>query len=172
MARLARTLARHVLPAMAVPGDPVLAGQSGHPRRRGRVRCGKKWKFEVGVFFQGVGPDAPDDKLLAIARTTGSSGPTMAGDPGAALCWLWTMVAYSRCTDPPPHRVSDECDDHEHLCSWMWQPSLSPGAEKLAPRRAIAAPWSCAAGPGLARRRCSTTRRAPARGRWAARSGG
>ena len=27
----------------------------------------KKWKFEVGVFFQGVGPDAPDDKLLAIA---------------------------------------------------------------------------------------------------------
>ena len=27
----------------------------------------KKWKFEVGVFFQGVGPDAADDKLLAIA---------------------------------------------------------------------------------------------------------
>src|SRR5262252_8512115 len=27
----------------------------------------KKWKFEVGVFFQGVGPDPPDDKLLAIA---------------------------------------------------------------------------------------------------------
>lgn len=27
----------------------------------------KKWKWEVGVFFQGVGPDAPDDKLLAIA---------------------------------------------------------------------------------------------------------
>src|SRR5262249_41926192 len=27
----------------------------------------KKWKFEVGVFFQGVGPDSPDDKLLAIA---------------------------------------------------------------------------------------------------------
>lgn len=27
----------------------------------------KKWKFEVGTFFQGVGPDAPDDKLLAIA---------------------------------------------------------------------------------------------------------
>ena len=27
----------------------------------------KKWKFEVGVFFQGVGPDAPDDKLLGIA---------------------------------------------------------------------------------------------------------
>src|SRR5262249_17837810 len=27
----------------------------------------KKWKFEVGVFFQGVGPDAPEDKLLAIA---------------------------------------------------------------------------------------------------------
>jgi deazaflavin-dependent oxidoreductase (nitroreductase family) len=27
----------------------------------------KKWKFEVGMFFQGVGPDAPEDKLLAIA---------------------------------------------------------------------------------------------------------
>ena len=27
----------------------------------------KKWKFEVGVFFQGVGPDSADDKLLAIA---------------------------------------------------------------------------------------------------------
>jgi len=27
----------------------------------------KKWKFEVGMFFQGVGPEAPDDKILAIA---------------------------------------------------------------------------------------------------------
>ena len=27
----------------------------------------KHWKFEVGVFFDGVGPDAPDDQLLAIA---------------------------------------------------------------------------------------------------------
>ena len=27
----------------------------------------KKWKLEIGVFFQGVGPDAPEDKLLAIA---------------------------------------------------------------------------------------------------------
>ena len=27
----------------------------------------KRWKFEVGIFFQGVGPDAPDEKLLAIA---------------------------------------------------------------------------------------------------------
>ena len=27
----------------------------------------KKWKFEVGMFFQGVGPDDPDEKLLAIA---------------------------------------------------------------------------------------------------------
>lgn len=25
------------------------------------------WKFEVGVFFDGVGPDAPDEQLLAIA---------------------------------------------------------------------------------------------------------
>jgi len=27
----------------------------------------KKWKFEVGVFFQGVGPDATEEKMLAIA---------------------------------------------------------------------------------------------------------
>ncbi len=28
------------------------------------LRC---WKFEVGMFFEGVGPDAPDSKLLEIA---------------------------------------------------------------------------------------------------------
>ncbi|REE98543.1 nitroreductase family deazaflavin-dependent oxidoreductase [Thermomonospora umbrina] len=27
----------------------------------------KRWKFEVGVFFDGVGPDAPDEDLLRIA---------------------------------------------------------------------------------------------------------
>jgi deazaflavin-dependent oxidoreductase (nitroreductase family) len=27
----------------------------------------KKWKFEVGVFFDGVGPDSTDAELLAIA---------------------------------------------------------------------------------------------------------
>jgi len=27
----------------------------------------KRWKFEVGVFFDGVGPDASDDELLRIA---------------------------------------------------------------------------------------------------------
>jgi hypothetical protein len=27
----------------------------------------KKWKFEVGVFFGGVGPDSPDDELRRIA---------------------------------------------------------------------------------------------------------
>jgi deazaflavin-dependent oxidoreductase (nitroreductase family) len=27
----------------------------------------KRWKFEVGTFFQGVGPDATDEQLLAIA---------------------------------------------------------------------------------------------------------
>jgi hypothetical protein len=26
----------------------------------------KKWKAEVGVFFDGIGPDASDDELLAI----------------------------------------------------------------------------------------------------------
>lgn len=27
----------------------------------------KKWKWEVGAFFDGVGPDAPDEELLRIA---------------------------------------------------------------------------------------------------------
>jgi deazaflavin-dependent oxidoreductase (nitroreductase family) len=27
----------------------------------------KRWKFEVGVFFDGVGPDASDERLLEIA---------------------------------------------------------------------------------------------------------
>jgi deazaflavin-dependent oxidoreductase (nitroreductase family) len=27
----------------------------------------KRWKFEVGAFFQGVGPDASDDELRRIA---------------------------------------------------------------------------------------------------------
>jgi deazaflavin-dependent oxidoreductase (nitroreductase family) len=27
----------------------------------------KRWKFEVGMFFDGVGPDASDEKLLEIA---------------------------------------------------------------------------------------------------------
>ena len=27
----------------------------------------KRWKFEVGMFFQGVGPDSPDDEIRRIA---------------------------------------------------------------------------------------------------------
>jgi deazaflavin-dependent oxidoreductase (nitroreductase family) len=27
----------------------------------------KRWKFEIGMFFQGVGPDASDTRLLEIA---------------------------------------------------------------------------------------------------------
>ncbi|MFL5822136.1 MAG: nitroreductase family deazaflavin-dependent oxidoreductase [Solirubrobacteraceae bacterium] len=27
----------------------------------------KRWKFEVGVFFKGVGPDSSDDELRAVA---------------------------------------------------------------------------------------------------------
>ncbi len=27
----------------------------------------RRWKFEVGTFFEGVGPDAPDEKLRQIA---------------------------------------------------------------------------------------------------------
>ena len=27
----------------------------------------KRWKFEIGVFFEGIGPDATDAELLAVA---------------------------------------------------------------------------------------------------------
>ncbi len=27
----------------------------------------RRWKFEIGVFFDGVGPDASDEELLAVA---------------------------------------------------------------------------------------------------------
>ena len=27
----------------------------------------KRWKFEVGVFFDGVGPDSTDEQLRAIS---------------------------------------------------------------------------------------------------------
>ena len=27
----------------------------------------KRWKFEVGVFFDGVGPDSSDEQILAVA---------------------------------------------------------------------------------------------------------
>ena len=27
----------------------------------------KRWKFEVGVFFDGIGPDSPEPELLAAA---------------------------------------------------------------------------------------------------------
>lgn len=44
----------------------------------------KRWKWEVGQFFQGVGPDAPDADLIAIApgypifRLTDRSGAATA----------------------------------------------------------------------------------------------
>ena len=28
----------------------------------------RRWKAEVGVFFDGVGPDSTDDQIRAIAR--------------------------------------------------------------------------------------------------------
>jgi hypothetical protein len=40
----------------------------------------KRWKFEVGVFFGGVGPDSPDEELRRIApdhpvfRVTATAG--------------------------------------------------------------------------------------------------
>jgi deazaflavin-dependent oxidoreductase (nitroreductase family) len=58
--RLALLLGRHrdERTATEITGDdkiPVLRAYLGH------------WKAETGVFFGGVGPDAPDEKLASIA---------------------------------------------------------------------------------------------------------
>jgi deazaflavin-dependent oxidoreductase (nitroreductase family) len=50
----------------------------------------KKWKFEVGVFFGGVGPESSDEELRRIApdhpvfRLTKSSDPTQPAQPPTA----------------------------------------------------------------------------------------
>jgi deazaflavin-dependent oxidoreductase (nitroreductase family) len=41
-----------------------LSGEEVPPMLRAYL---KKWKFEVGVFFGGVGPDSPDEDLRRIA---------------------------------------------------------------------------------------------------------
>jgi deazaflavin-dependent oxidoreductase (nitroreductase family) len=53
-------LGRHTTPfqAVEVEGPEKVAILRAYLRR---------WKAEVGVFFQGVGPDATDDELAAIA---------------------------------------------------------------------------------------------------------
>jgi deazaflavin-dependent oxidoreductase (nitroreductase family) len=51
---------RHVQPFTAVE----LSDEEKPPVLRAYLR---KWKFEVGVFFGGVGPDSSDDELRRIA---------------------------------------------------------------------------------------------------------
>jgi deazaflavin-dependent oxidoreductase (nitroreductase family) len=48
--------------------EPFTATELADPDKPALLRAYlKQWKFEVGVFFQGVGPDATDEQLLAIA---------------------------------------------------------------------------------------------------------
>ena len=65
----------------ATCGPPALAncGWAGGPRASGAKSytddekvpvCGaylKRWKAEVGIFFEGTGPDSSDDQIRAIA---------------------------------------------------------------------------------------------------------
>lgn len=50
----------------------------------------QRWKFELGVFFDGVGPDAPEEELRRIApgypvfRISGRSGRAQSSRPGRA----------------------------------------------------------------------------------------
>lgn len=53
-------LGRRVQPFTAVE----LADEAKPPLLRAYL---KKWKFEVGVFFAGVGPDSSEEELLRIA---------------------------------------------------------------------------------------------------------
>src|SRR5262249_20360334 len=68
----------------------------------------KKWKFEIGMFFQGVGPDDPDDKLLAIAP----DHPVFRIRAGARARAPWACCG----------------------CGPRWRP-LGPGGEPGAPHR-------------------------------------
>jgi deazaflavin-dependent oxidoreductase (nitroreductase family) len=63
---------------LRVAGDgELLVGKRVEKFRAGEVSDGDKvpilrayltrWKFEVGQFFRGVGPDSPDDELRRIA---------------------------------------------------------------------------------------------------------
>ena len=48
--------------------QPFTAVELADPDKPALLRAYlKKWKFEVGVFFDGVGPDAPDAELRRIA---------------------------------------------------------------------------------------------------------
>ncbi len=54
-------------------------GASGRPRSATTHKVAvlraylRRWKMEVGVFFDGVGPDASDEEIRAIATATPSS---------------------------------------------------------------------------------------------------
>ncbi|MGW0292186.1 nitroreductase family deazaflavin-dependent oxidoreductase [Streptomyces tuirus] len=48
--------------------DPFTATEVGDDDKTPILRAYlKRWKAEVGVFFNGVGPDSPDDELRRIA---------------------------------------------------------------------------------------------------------
>jgi deazaflavin-dependent oxidoreductase (nitroreductase family) len=48
--------------------EPFSATELGDDEKVGILRAYlRKWKVEIGVFFQGVGPDAPDSELRRIA---------------------------------------------------------------------------------------------------------
>ena len=48
--------------------EPFRATELGDDAKPGVLRAYlRRWKMEIGVFFNGVGPDASDDKLREIA---------------------------------------------------------------------------------------------------------
>jgi deazaflavin-dependent oxidoreductase (nitroreductase family) len=48
--------------------EPFIADELSDDEKTSALRAYlKRWKAEIGVFFQGVGPDAPDEELRRIA---------------------------------------------------------------------------------------------------------
>ena len=49
--------------------EPFSAGEIGDDEQKAQILRSylKRWKAEVGVFFEGVGPDSSDEQLRAIA---------------------------------------------------------------------------------------------------------
>jgi deazaflavin-dependent oxidoreductase (nitroreductase family) len=103
----------------------------------------KRWKFEVGMFFNGVGPDASDEQLLAIA-------------PGYPVCRITEQEFVGRSTTgsaralPRWHRAAGDSRSRRGMSPARREPGPSgrpgqPGSGR--PRRPRSARRRAGAGP-------------------------
>ena len=65
----------------------------------------KRWKFEVGMFFQGVSDDSPEEGLRRIAPITRSSGSSLISPHSEARVASTPSSARSTCPAGPAGAV-------------------------------------------------------------------